>query len=220
MRVYHFISAEFGLSNIEKRRLKIARFADLNDPFEGLAIALPDPARRQAWQGYVAKMNRAFGLLCFSKNWRNPVHRSHYADRHKGICLGFDVADELALEVIYRRRPYEANFMDGIVSQDSDLASDMLLTVMRTKFAHWRYEQEVRLLTAVDDPEPISGIHFSPFSSRLSLAEVIVGHRSPVTRHELTKALGDLAGAVTTFKARLSFRSYSVVKQRAQSLWE
>src|SRR4051812_20082149 len=38
------------------------------------------------------------GLVCFSRNWIDPVLWSHYAQRHRGLCLGFDVKrDEIEL---------------------------------------------------------------------------------------------------------------------------
>jgi len=41
MRVYHFLSATNALKDISKRRIKIAQFQDLNDPFELLAPIYP-----------------------------------------------------------------------------------------------------------------------------------------------------------------------------------
>lgn len=37
--------------------------------------------------------NKNKGLLCFSDNWKSPVMWAHYAAKHHGICLGFDVPD-------------------------------------------------------------------------------------------------------------------------------
>jgi hypothetical protein len=34
MRVYYFVPANYGLENIIKQRVKIARLNELNDPFE------------------------------------------------------------------------------------------------------------------------------------------------------------------------------------------
>ena len=40
-------------------------------------------------------------MLCFSFKWSNPVLWAHYADKHKGICLGFDVPDDNVQRVKY-----------------------------------------------------------------------------------------------------------------------
>jgi hypothetical protein len=38
LRLYHFTSSEYAISDIGLRRLKVARLADLNDPFELMAL--------------------------------------------------------------------------------------------------------------------------------------------------------------------------------------
>lgn len=38
IRVYHLTSAEYGISNLALKRLKVARFFELNDPFELLSV--------------------------------------------------------------------------------------------------------------------------------------------------------------------------------------
>jgi len=93
-RAYHFVSLTYGLDDLRRRRLKISRLDDLNDPFELWAIAQSDRRLRQAMRTTKEQMARQYGLLCFSRGWHNPVLWSHYADRHRGIALGFDVEKE------------------------------------------------------------------------------------------------------------------------------
>jgi hypothetical protein len=101
MRVYHILPAKYAIEDLERRRLKIARLDDLNDPFELMSCELPTPAHREAFQHYKASVARRYGALCFSRAWKNPVLWSHYGDKHKGICLGFDVPDEAIRPIIY-----------------------------------------------------------------------------------------------------------------------
>jgi hypothetical protein len=81
-----------GLEAIRRRRLKVARISELNDPFEFLQVASRNPRRRARYQYVKRALSEYMGLICFSENWRNPVQWSHYAEGHRGICLGFDVA--------------------------------------------------------------------------------------------------------------------------------
>lgn len=37
-------------------------------------------------------MDARFGLLCFSEVWDSILLWSHYAEKHAGIVLGFDVS--------------------------------------------------------------------------------------------------------------------------------
>ena len=102
MRVYHLCHASHAISNISKKRLKVSRYHDLNDPFELLAGDLTDPSLRADTERFKDEFGRTRGLLCFSRNWKDPVLWSHYADKHRGICLGFDLDDYYSQNVKYR----------------------------------------------------------------------------------------------------------------------
>lgn len=66
MRVYDLTGAQFGLSDLALRRVKVARFADLNDPFELLAVDLQDPELRRAFQTIRDRIDSGKGLICVS----------------------------------------------------------------------------------------------------------------------------------------------------------
>ena len=61
MRLYHFIKKEHGLENVQERRLKIARIAELNDPFEFAAVDLSDPWLRPGWEDMKQYMADRYG---------------------------------------------------------------------------------------------------------------------------------------------------------------
>lgn len=210
MRVYHFRNEQYGLKSLEERRLKIARIMELNDPFEFLAAELSDKRLRQALQETKAELSKAKGILCFSKSWHNPVQWSHYADHHKGICLGFDVPNEFLAKVRYVKKriacPSEINFT-------------LMRRFLTTKFEHWSYEEEFRSFIALDPTVEENGLYFSDFSENLRLRTVIVGSHSTLTRKRLASALGELASQVEVFKARPAFKSFSVVRNLNDALW-
>ena len=52
MRVYHLCEAHHAISNIQKSRLKVATFADANDPFELSVFYSRDPAQRLRLKQY------------------------------------------------------------------------------------------------------------------------------------------------------------------------
>lgn len=93
--------AAFAIADLGKKRLQISQLKDLNDPFELLAVELPDRKMRQRFLKIKRNIARQHGVVCFSKNWSNPVIWSHYADKHRGICLGFDVPDDPILHISY-----------------------------------------------------------------------------------------------------------------------
>ena len=109
MRVYHFINEQYGLADLQEKHLKIARINELNDPFEFMGADLSDHEFREAIGGLKIYLNKKWGLLCFSKDWGNPVQWTHYADEHKGLCLGFDVPDRFLVEVKYKDKRLSVN---------------------------------------------------------------------------------------------------------------
>ncbi len=212
MLVYHFITREFGLEDIRRRRLKIATIADLNDPFELLGPASDDPAVQQRLYSWRAQFNLRFGMLCFSRGWRNPVQWSHYAEKHRGLCLGFEISNKHLAPVRYRsnRLSVELALIDG-----ADLrAHRAMLSILTTKYVHWRYEREMRLFTVLENRDQTSGLFFADFSRKMRLREVIVGPLSTVTSDELNRALGALRRKVVVYKAHLALRTYAVARRR------
>jgi hypothetical protein len=217
MRVFHFVNEEFGLEDLRQRRLKIATLHELNDPFELFGINLADESLRRAFRAMKNQLASNRGLLCFSRNWNNPVQWSHYAAKHTGICLGFDVPDEHLSHVTYSRRRL-------VVQTESfrdprQLDAKTAMQFLFTKYSHWRYENEVRSFVNLNDKDPVKNMYFADFSDQLRLTTVVVGAQSTITRAIVHSALGELSGKVKIFKARLAFQTFRVVQQRNQKLW-
>jgi hypothetical protein len=220
MRVYHFSKAVHGLEAIRKRRLKIARISELNDPFEFLQVASTNPRTRARYQYVKRALSEYLGLLCFSENWSNPVQWSHYAEGHSGICLGFSVRRSAEMrKVRYVKNRISPNLR--VMKAMGEAAEAHMFDLLTLKFEHWQYEQEHRLFVRLDTKEEESGLYFFDFgaSDMVKLREVIVGAQSQISRQEVAEALGDLAPEVVVRKARLAFRSFEVVTQRNQDLW-
>lgn len=208
MKLYHFVSAAHGLKDIRERRLKIAQIDKLNDPFEFLGAELSTIDKRKRLRKLKTELSEKRGLICFSKNWHNPVLWSHYADKHRGICLGFKISDDLPIQVSY---------VNSRFNWPSKIDDHFARQVICTKFAHWSYEDEYRIFTTLEDPE--DSLYYKDFSNELNLVSVIVGSESQVTRHDLGQALGDLSPSVETFKARAAFKSFRIVKNENDQMW-
>lgn len=204
IRAYHFVPANYGLDDLRHRRLKIARLDDLNDPFELWAVAQPDRRLRKGIRDAKKDMARRFGMLCFSLTWQNPLLWSHYAARHQGLALGFDIAPTCLKNVTYvEERPVLHAVDEELVHQ-----------VLYTKYIDWQYEQEARVYTSLEDIDPKTGLYFADFSDNCVLKEVIVGPLSSITEGELAEAVGERRSGVTFIKARLAFNSFKVVESK------
>jgi hypothetical protein len=113
------------------------------------------------------------GLLCFSADWTNPVLWSHYAAKHRGICLGFDLKRNRAELVRYEDERILAQLGDPPNPVNLDPALQRLL--LCTKFRHWQYESEHRVFVPLKNTLADGPLHFVPFDPELQLREVILG---------------------------------------------
>jgi Protein of unknown function (DUF2971) len=201
---------------LEKRRLKISRFLGVNDPFEFLGVTLSNPELRTAIGRTIEQLNRKRGMLCFSSRWTNPVMWSHYADRHRGLCLGFEIPGSLVEKVKYvSHRFSDAPVMSGGTENEK---IEFMKRVLCTKFSHWKYENEYRSFVSLDEPE--GDLFFADFSEKMKLKRIVVGSASELSRSQIQDALGTDADDIPHFKARLAFRSFSVVRNRNSALWK
>ena len=206
MRVYHLLAKHWAICDLQRKRLKVARFDELNDPFELLGAELPDREERQRFDQWKTRTVATFGLLCFSRRWRNPVLWSHYADKHRGMCLGFDVPDEYLQKVRYLPRRWK---LSDYLSHTQQAGS-----LFTTKFKNWAYEKEYRRIVRLDDAESEGPNRYWPFGDDLKLREVIVGPRCNADRAQLRRILGPSVDEVEFKKARLAFRTFTVVCDR------
>lgn len=209
MRLYHLTKANYALSNIKSQRLKIARFGDLNDPFELLAAELSDKEFRKAIRSWKNDFHKTIGLLCFSEHWGNPVLWSHYADKHRGICLGFDVFEEFALQVNYTEKRMPVEFQDN--DPDRGLSFEFVNKLLKTKYIHWKYEEERRVYVELDESTKDNGQFFYPFDDKIQLKEVIIGPSCEISVNEIESMKIIKDKSIRVIKARLGFNNFEVV---------
>lgn len=212
MRVYHLSNAHHALCNIALRRIKISRFSDLNDPFELLGADLRDKTLRKAFLETKNELHKNNGLICFSKSWENPVLWSHYADKHRGICLGFDIPDHLLKPVIYTSEPLKI-VREGKKRQ-SEISEEFMNALLRIKFIDWRYEDELRVFVRLDHQTVESGLYFYSFSKDLALREIILGPRCELSIKNIRDLVAGFELAVYVVKSRVAFTKFKVVENR------
>ena len=206
IRVYHLTSAVHGIGAIALQRLKVSRLSDLNDPFEFLGLMWRDLRLRSKVQALKDEVGADTGLLCFSENWINPVLWSHYADKHRGVCLGFNVVRSSARPVTYQatRIPSKA-----VIPIHASAALEEKL--LFTKFEHWRYESERCVRVPLSKALTEGSLHFKPFGTDLALAEVILGDACTLSLDAVRSLVSSIEPSAVTFRARLAGKSYNVV---------
>jgi len=211
MLVYQLMPAQFALEDIRKRRLKVSLLEDLNDPFELLSARLERSNQRtqiRNWREYMATISR---MLCFSRKYMNPVLWSHYADKHRGICLAFEVPDHLLHEITYAPARLEIDF-ELEAKNPGGVSHQTVQKLLTTKFADWQYENEVRMFVRPEEVIHDSDLQFYPFGNNLSLRAVYLGPRCMVSQKEVRDAFRSEEQRVKVHATRLAFKSYHVIR--------
>lgn len=204
-RLYHLTSAEYAITNIVFGRLKVARFSSLNDPFELLAHVTMQSHDRLGLLENKNRLNQHYGLLCFSENWTDPALWAHYGDRHRGICLCFDVEDGFARKITYQK----ARLRDDDARNKSE--AEVLAALLYTKYESWQYEREWRILLNLSDLDAEGDLHFRKFDSRLKLTEVVVGAECGISFDEVCKLVRTHYPIANSVKTRMAHGSFDMV---------
>lgn len=131
---------------------------------------------------------------------------SHYADRHKGMALVFDVKESLIDHVQYRKQRIKIN--EARIGNE-----DTTKRLLTTKYVEWSYEQEARVFKPVSAATDDEGLLFVPFDSTLRLKSVILG---PLATTDDTAIEEKLPPGVTVdvIRSRMAFRSFRIVRNK------
>ena len=94
-----------------------------------------------------------------------------------------------------------------------------LQNLCATKFSHWRYEREVRLLVDLHD-QRIAGrpdMRFMPLDECLELKKIFMGEKSLHYLESIENALG--TKDIPIFQTRAAFSKFAVVLQQDRKYW-
>lgn len=211
MKVYHFINEKYGLQALKKKRLKISRICDLNDPFEFLGFDKSNKDLRDLLNIFKKSYHSEIGIICFSKTWRDPVQWAHYADKHYGLCLCFEIPRQNLLKIKYIETP---------LSENEFKSGDLRTKLLTTKFKNWDYEKEFRLVVDLNKKtyDLKSKLHFKDFDNDIKLTKIIIGARSKITETKVKDILGNNTKGIEIIYSRAAFKSFKIVKQNNKKL--
>lgn len=140
---------------------------------------------------------------------------SHYGERHKGMCLGFEAESGFLKSIAYRRNRIQLTQWndEDSVNPPTKLKESLLYT----KFIDWKYENEQRLVFPLKTLTKDGGLFFKPFDDTLKLVQVIAGHKCCVGWKPIIERV--VNGLQSTpkpelIKARLAFKKFEVVTQQ------
>lgn len=213
VRLYHLTTEDHGRSNIEKGRLKLARFRDLNDPFELMSLNLRERQVRNVVREFKSTFDSHTGLLCFCEDWTSPVMWSHYAMKHRGMCLGFNVTRTSVQKVEYKDDRILAELDKN--GDPFSLSPQLQQLLLCTKCDEWKYEQERRRMIPLANATQEGDLHFVSFDEDLELAEVILGANCDASLEDIRRLVSGRYPEVRTFSARMAWKYFKVVPKES-----
>lgn len=175
------------------------------------------------------------GILCLSSEWDNILLWSHYANHHKGICIGF----RTAIDVF--QLAHKDNYDDAlpIICRPDDDLDTMIIKTFLTKAKCWAYEKEWRITKpklSQEEKDRYFGYHdpasFPPDYLRVlkaqdgakfysfakaSIESVTLGMRvSPSDQSVVLSALRKAGLSVPLYKVPRPCTEYRLTRKRTQ----
>ena len=133
------------------------RFQKANlDKYASDLIANYDSIKEAPPEEREAVMDHAFRVVCFSSSEAQPLDEillwSHYADKHRGVRIGFEFPAELTRAFRISPITYQDVRVAVDLTNDSEEKSvkAALLQSTKTKSRAWAYEKEYRLMTVLN----------------------------------------------------------------------
>ena len=101
-------------------------------------------------------LSNMYVICSLSEFWSENLMWSHYASKHKGICIGINFDDQFIKSMINKKVKYVSLDEKPIVPYlflykiDDEKQRKILRKVIFTKTTNWKYEDEFRFLSEKD----------------------------------------------------------------------
>lgn len=175
---YKYCNLDSAIKIIRGAKLLYQSPTNFNDPFDSYfgLIDLEYVSRTTGFDAkeFIRKCAINTGILCLSKNNKQILMWSHYADKHNGLCLGFtnpgypDEEPYGFFDVQYTNEIVPQDYFYDVNSRNSAIAQ---INMFCTKSKVWEYEEEVRVFK-------FGKVGLQDFLKR-DLAEVYFGINTP-----------------------------------------
>jgi hypothetical protein len=154
---------------------------NFNDPYDcALDLILNNENLETEIKKYI--QNKA--IICFSEVYDSILMWSHYANHHKGFCIGYK--DTLFKEFESEKRIF-LNPISYVHSIDLDTSLDedniwcQINKILTTKYIDWSYEKEWRFILEYDEntDKTSNGRKFIIKDFESHIEEIILGVKCP-----------------------------------------
>jgi hypothetical protein len=104
-------------------------------------MAHPEESRN-ALEGKLQEAVGLWALSCFTTTNDHMLMWAHYANQHKGICIGYDSKLITQISTKHSWVKYAKEYPEGRVTE----LETFVETILSTKSDYWSYENEIRIL--------------------------------------------------------------------------
>lgn len=157
--------------------------------------------------------NYAVGVLSLAKNFNCPLMWSHYADQHKGLCIGYDVSVNEYIDIqpvnyngkrfIGTQQIYDMLF-DTNENIKNIAKEEIEKVILLNKARSWKYEKEYRVISG-------KGLQDSPFR----LSDVTFGLRfKESAKFSVMRALQSRQGKIDFYEMSLCNDSFRLKRKK------
>ncbi|MEE1952233.1 DUF2971 domain-containing protein [Aeromonas sp. 43P] len=200
MKTYYKYSKYFGIESLKYPVIRLSSPAILNDPFEKLfnsevennliaragacykgyfPMHTLDEKQKELFIKYQVKQSvNNFGIVSLSETHSNLLMWSHYADEHKGICLGFHenflsrlshkIHDEYGISTY---KPIKVNYNNKrprYFIEQNNIENEIKINTLQqltTKGDDWIYEKEHRCIVPLRWADEIKLLNIEKLSN-------------------------------------------------------
>lgn len=125
---------------------------EFNDPFDSLVtLNFNKVGIKELFVEWASEKS----ICCFSRNFRNILMWSHYADNHRGFCIGIDNPEiedsDIFSNVVYSQSFLEFDDEEKFLKHSSGRINKNWRKILTHKSLDWSYEEEVRLILELGD---------------------------------------------------------------------
>jgi hypothetical protein len=149
---------------------------------------------RELARNNLAQVSENFGVLCLSTVSDSIAMWSHYADKHRGIVIGFDSDHPHLANLNWFTVDYSKERVPVSISwtlKKRDLSENVPRQTLTTKSEVWSYEKEIRSIFKLSDLESVSSAGRTNYFWKIPvevISEVKLGHRCPKATENSVRA--------------------------------
>lgn len=154
------------LDVLKNGKLYASDFDKFNDPMDSF---FEHKSENKIFLDGMKEQKSKKKILSLCKSPDNILMWTHYADEHRGMVIGVEIVDQNVMHIKYRK---ELPLFDSLKRENERYKKSFLKKVLTTKLLPWKYEEEVRVLSDLNEVN-------------IRIKEIFFGHKTSDTHINL-----------------------------------